>query len=834
VLNLSGQTGTVLKWQSSVNGGTTFTDISNTSTSQSYSNLTASSLYRAVVQSGVCSSITTSTVAITVNPVSVGGSVSSAATVCSGTNSGTLTLSGNTGNVVKWQKSVDGGSSYTDISNTTYNQSYSNLTGTTLFRAVVQNGMCASVNSLVATITVNPLSLGGTISSSSTVCSGNNSGVLSLSGQTGTILKWQSSVNGGITFTDISNTATSQSYLNSSVTTLYRALVKSGVCATANSSTVTITVNPASVGGTLQPNATVCYGANSGTLTLSGQTGNVLKWQNSIDGGATYTDIANTGLSQSYSNLTTPTLYRAIVQSGVCVLSANSSLAAIKINALPTVNASTTASTICLGASTTVLGSGALSYNWSGGIQNNKSFKPTASQTYTVIGTDANGCSNKASINIKVNLLPVVTAIATKDTVCQGSTVTLTGGGATFYTWTNGVTDKAIFIPKRTVTYTVTGTDINGCSNTAKATVVVDTLPKVSIVSTNESALNNCDGYLEAVVVGNANASYNFVWNDSTSVNSKYRYKVCNGTYSVTVTDIVGCSVRKTGHVGSNATSVTTNPLTISISSNSASADGKCDGTATIKITGGKAPYKIDFGGTITNASSATVSNLCAGFYTANATDAKSNTSSFVFVVGSPSTIFVSQDSAYVDSTVIGNLSTSALPNCIVNYDSIDSIKVTNFSYIGHDSINAVWTIYQGHGLGNIILNTQYAKYGNIKSPGVYTLLLDLYCTNRTSGSVRASDDIYIDERITTGIYSNEIKYEPAVIVYPNPVTDILNIIVEQDGLITIVDVSGKEIVNKTIGNGKSTLDLSTLTAGSYYITITTDKTTVTKKIIKN
>src|SRR5689334_21980770 len=100
---------------------------------------------------------------VTVNPASVGSTVSGSTAVCSGSNSGTLTLSGQTGNVIRWELSTNGGGTWSTISNTTTSQSYTNLTQTTQYRAVVQNGTCTSANSVDATITVNTATVGGTV-----------------------------------------------------------------------------------------------------------------------------------------------------------------------------------------------------------------------------------------------------------------------------------------------------------------------------------------------------------------------------------------------------------------------------------------------------------------------------------------------------------------------------------------------------------------------------------------------------------------------------------------------------------------------------------------------
>lgn len=88
------------------------------------------------------------------NCLSVGGSVSADANVCAGNNAGTLTLSGHTGTIVRWESSTDNFVNTTTIANTTTTLLYTNLPQTTKYRAVVKDGACPEANSTVATITV--------------------------------------------------------------------------------------------------------------------------------------------------------------------------------------------------------------------------------------------------------------------------------------------------------------------------------------------------------------------------------------------------------------------------------------------------------------------------------------------------------------------------------------------------------------------------------------------------------------------------------------------------------------------------------------------------------
>lgn len=388
-LTLSGNTGTVVQWESSTDGGVTWTVIANTTTTESYTNLVTTTMYRALVQSSGCTAAYSASATVTVSALSVGGTTASATSVCSGTNSGTLTLSGNTGNVVQWESSIDGGITWTPIANTTTSQNYNNLTQTTMYQAIVQSGVCPSATSGNVTITVDPITVGGTISpAGDTVCSGINSGTLTLGGNVGGVVRWEFSTDGGLTWISISNTATTQAYTNITTTTIYRALLQSGVCSQAYSAQSIITVEPVPVGGTLYSDVTVCGGANSGTLTLVGHVGNIAMWESSTDGGITWSTIANTTYTENYLNLVTTTMYRVIVASGGCPNDTSNAIT-VTVDA-PSVGGFVTADdTVCSGANGAVLNlagqTGSVSgweYSVDGGVTWLNVANTTTSQAY--------------------------------------------------------------------------------------------------------------------------------------------------------------------------------------------------------------------------------------------------------------------------------------------------------------------------------------------------------------------------------------------------------------------------------------------------------------------
>jgi trimeric autotransporter adhesin len=249
-LTLSGNTGSVVKWQSASDAAfTTPTDIAETSTTLTGATigaLTSNTYFRAVVQNGICSSANSAFILVTIDAVTVGGAVSSNQTICEGSQPADLTLSGQTGSVIKWESSLDAAfTTPTDIIVTT-----TTLTGATIgalvqdtyFRAVVQNGSCDVEESASVLITVNPSSDGGTVTGGSDICAGATSGLLTLPGHTGTIVRWESAVSPFTSWTTIANTTTTYTSGALTQTTKFRAVIQSGVCAEVNSAETTVTI----------------------------------------------------------------------------------------------------------------------------------------------------------------------------------------------------------------------------------------------------------------------------------------------------------------------------------------------------------------------------------------------------------------------------------------------------------------------------------------------------------------------------------------------------------------------------------------------------------------
>ena len=136
--------------------------------------------------------------------------------------------------------------------------------------------------------------------------------------------------------------------------------------------------------------------------------------------------------------------------------------------------------TICDGDSVELISSYGVGNTWST-AETTQNIMVYSAGDYAVSYVDGNGCSATSTITaITVNALPTVSAGADQ-TVCEGTSVTLSGSGALTYAWDNAVADGVPFTPGvGNVIYTVTGTDANGCENTDQVNVAVNPNPSIS------------------------------------------------------------------------------------------------------------------------------------------------------------------------------------------------------------------------------------------------------------------------------------------------------------------------------------------------------------------
>lgn len=310
----------------------------------------------------------------------------------------------NTTNVTGISNSGSGNITGTLINNTSANQT---VTFTITPTAAGCNG-----SSTTATVIVYPTSTAATVTGSQTICSGNPITTIVFTGIVGTTYNWvrdnTSNVTGianngsGNIAGSLTNTTTSQQTVTFTITPVRNGCngvpITAQVVVEATSFGGAVTLSPPNIVPTVNVK-TECHTA-SGTLYLSGQRGNVVRWEFSTNGGLTWTSITNTTTTHNYSNITATTIFRAVVQNGsLCALSYSTSS---MINVIPNIKPTpviATPATICNGDSSVLTAQSG--YATSGSIASGGSFSNSNPPGWAVGG--CGNCLNAGSSNTNPN-----------------------------------------------------------------------------------------------------------------------------------------------------------------------------------------------------------------------------------------------------------------------------------------------------------------------------------------------------------------------------------------------------------------------------------------------
>jgi len=322
------------------------------------------------------------------------------------------------------------------------------------------------------------------------------------------------------------------------------------------SSTTAITVPSGGSGPTLTAAVASpkCVGSADGTATIttSGGTANyTYSWSS---GSSTVTSA----LSNTITGLTAKTYTVTITDSGGCVSSTT-----VIVTPPPALSATSGSTPADCGvndgtASVTASGgAGGFSYSWSGGPAT-QTYSSVSANTYTVIVTDANGCTISTTA-IVGNLGGETLSLSSQSNVsCNGgsdgsATIAATGGTPGYtYSWSNNATTAAASGLTQGI-YSVTVTDANNCKSVSSVTITEPSVLSITPSSTpNACGTNN--GSVSAAATGGTSA-YTYSWNNTATTATVSG--VGGGTYTVTVTDAKNCS--QTATVTVNTTGVTAN-----------------------------------------------------------------------------------------------------------------------------------------------------------------------------------------------------------------------------------------------------------------------------------
>jgi gliding motility-associated-like protein len=427
-------------------------------------------------------------------------------TICAGN---TATLTANGASTYSWSPS-------TGLSSTT--GSIVTTSSATIYTVTGIKGICSAT--ATSTITVKP---SPTVTVNSAFICGNSTATLVANGATN--YTWSPS-------TGLNTTNGNTVIATPTLTSVYTVIGKTNGCS--SSATSTVTVNTSST-----PTLTV----NSPPTICSGETATL-----TVNGATNYTWSPATGLSATSGNVVTAntpstTVYTVSGTTGSC---SSTKTTTITVTPTATIQVTSNKNPICLGDSCILKASNASTYTWNPtGTLNSTTggtvaAKPTGTgnTTYTISGSTGTCSAVPGVITLTVNSLPTLTITPSSTAICQGNSATLTASGANTYTWMpvtglNASTGALVAAkPANTTTYSITGTNANGCSSSTTAVVTVNPTPTITI---NNATI--CTGGTATLTV---NGATNYTWSPATGLSATSGNVVTANTPSTTVYTVSG------------------------------------------------------------------------------------------------------------------------------------------------------------------------------------------------------------------------------------------------------------------------------------------------------
>ena len=720
----------------SVSGGTpgyTY-NWSNGATTQDLSGLSGGTYDVTVTDANGCTAAINGTTVAEPNTLTISLNPSHVSTV--GGNDGAIDLT------------VSGGT-------TAYSYAWSNGATTEDLTGISAGNYCVTVtdaNGCTATdcVDINDPSCSMTVSTSVTnaSCNGTLTGMIDLTVSNGTAPFTYLWSNGAIT-EDLSGIAAGT----------YSVTVTDAVLCTASVSGVTVS-EPLLLTVSTTTTQTSCNGGSDGSIdaTVSGGTAPyTFAWSN----GMNTEDIS--GLPAGSYNIT-------VTDANGCVAS-ESGIQVTEPTAI-SISANNINDVTCNGAQDGSIdvnvsgGTPSYTFLWSNGAVT-EDLSGLAGGTYTLTVTDANGCmmTSQGFTVGEPTTLSVSLSVTNVSTVGgnDGSIDASVSGGTTPYSflWSNGATTEDL-TGISAGNYCVTVTDANGCTADACETVNDPSCNMSASTAITDADCNGASTGSIDLTISNGTLPISYLW--SNGVFFEDLTGIGAGTYSVTATDAVGCSVVASGlTVGEPAA------LNLSSSSTPALCNGALDGSIDLTVSGGTSPYNYLWSNaTITQ----DLTGIGAGSYSVTVTDA--NGCSAVeagVVVNEPSQILLTTDVTHV--------------SCNGGNDGAIDLTVTG----GTGSYAFVWS----NGM-----NTQ-----NIAglSAGSYSVIVtDANNCSETSGTITVN--------------------EPSAIVLSSIVTSVF-CSGGNTGEIDLTVSGGTPLYTYLWSNGAITQDINALAIGAYTVTVT-------------
>lgn len=450
---------------------------------------------------------------------------------------------------------------------------------------------------------------------------------------------------------------------------------------------------------------------------------------------------------------------------------------------------------------------GASSYIWSPNLSSSDTMAITTSGIYSVtINFGNNGCAvNSSSISVNFHPIPSVVATVSQSIICSAGSNTLTASGAINYLWSNSqITASVVVSPTITTTYSVTGYDINNCSNTQTVSVVVD--PTCSDVwpgdANSDGVADNLDilelglhytqnGPTRAIISNTWQSYFSNNWIGTISNGKNLNHSDCNGDGTIDNNDTLAIyNNYGFSHAFKSAQTNTVNPQ-LSIIPDQASVLKGTWGTASI--------------------------------YLGDATTSINNINGVAFTVDfdntliEPSNIWIEYLPSFIDASQNLHFRKLDFPNGKI-YTATTHTVSSNANGYGkiatlHYQIKSSLTSAQ-------ILNLGISQAYRSDVSGLITQL------TTGTGSLTATIDVGLQELLN----------DNNIFISPNPTNGILSINSKTElQKIEMVSITGSILISETTTSNNHTLNIENYSNGIYFVNIYQNNRVVRReKVIVN
>jgi hypothetical protein len=612
-----------------------------------------------------------------------------------------------------------------------------------------------------------PASLTATFTTTDVVCAGEASGSITLNIQGGTApYTWTDALTSGTTAINVSGN--SDTFDAAAGTRSGNAMVTDANGCTFD---VSFTINePTAVTGTAATTDVTCHGGTDGSITVTASGGTGI-YSYSIDG-------TNFSSSNSFTGLAAGSYTITIEDESGCTGTVTQSIAAPAAISLNFEAAHVTCNGQDDGQIAGFASGGTAPYQYSldGSTFQSTAFTNLTPGSYTLTVMDANGCTDNTSVTITEPDVLETNISNISQVTCKGAddgsaNVTVTGGSAPYTYSLDGTTfNTSIDLTNLSAgNYVVTVRDNNGCESATDFTITEPDALGATVTAAALLCHGDTNGNLTATASGGT-APYEYSLDGNTFQTSNVFTGLGGGNYTVTIRDANGCST--------TAAATITEPAAITASATTTDLTCNGDGSGEIDVTASGGTGALEYSLDGTSFQSASVfTGLSAGSYTITIMDTNGCTSTVTAMVAEPSALSVTAGISN-DNTIIATAAGGTSP----------------YEYSLNNGAFQSPGTFSGLANGNYSITVRDANG----------------CTATTTGAL-----------IVTSL---EPAAELAEIqIYPNPVTDYLNLsTVSQGDEIRIMTLGGSVLQNSKVLRPASDfkVDISQLTEGMFLIMI--------------